>query len=121
MYLRQVNSKSLYGRTALHIAATKGNAACVELILDAGAEVNVRSLTYDPSTTPPTANGPRVEIGEMAANRGSEQSNKCLRCFSAIIEVGACKQDKHTTTEPPKMFHYEELHSENVFLWCHPP
>eukprot|EP00929_Paragymnodinium_shiwhaense_P083352 TRINITY_DN44375_c0_g2_i1.p1 TRINITY_DN44375_c0_g2~~TRINITY_DN44375_c0_g2_i1.p1 ORF type:complete len:800 (-),score=124.10 TRINITY_DN44375_c0_g2_i1:238-2637(-) len=38
-----VNSKSLHGRTALHIAASVGEPACVEALLDAGANIHQRT------------------------------------------------------------------------------
>jgi protein-serine/threonine kinase len=35
----EVNSRSLYGRTALHLATSVGKPDCIELLLDAGAEL----------------------------------------------------------------------------------
>jgi protein-serine/threonine kinase len=35
----EVNSKALYGRTALHIAVSVGRPDCIELLLDAGADL----------------------------------------------------------------------------------
>lgn len=67
----EVNSRSLHGRTALHIASEKGHVANVELILDSGAKVN--ACTHDGLTPLHLASRKgHVEVARLLLDWGAE-------------------------------------------------
>src|SRR5262245_22838974 len=100
-----VNTKFRYDRMALSFAADRGNSEVVKMLLDAGADVNVRDTFYGMSAMSQAVNKKHAGIVRMLLEKGATNSEGVLmfgaeqkspELVSASLEKGELRADSLT-------------------------
>ena len=73
-----VNAKTQYGATALAYAADKGHTELVKLLLERGADPNVRDTFYNATPMSWAAPKGHVEIAKLLIEKGSKETGTAL-------------------------------------------
>ncbi|XP_057979333.1 protein VAPYRIN-like [Malania oleifera] len=81
--LGTLDGKDKEGRTALHVAASRGNARCVELLIGAGADMDARSNDGRTALYIAAANGNRRTV-EILVGMGADPTNPVDRGRSPL-------------------------------------
>ncbi|XP_047325498.1 protein VAPYRIN-like [Impatiens glandulifera] len=82
------------GRTALHLAASKGNESCVRLLVSAGADVNARSKDGRTALYRAAANGNRRMV-EMLIEMGADPTICTIEHHHSRSAIDAAREKGH--------------------------
>jgi len=82
-----VNAFSVEGETALHCAARRGNEAIIEILLSAGADLEIRSEAHEYTPLITAADCGRYEAVNILIKAGADINAKSSEGWTALMEA----------------------------------